>query len=82
MGLSKKDFDINKINCGDYTLTDFAEFESPDLFEVKDYFWTFLQDAIAKKYMVYGNPIMTAPAAEFDVYDRYQDTVRKFLNFC
>ena len=82
MGLSAKDFDINKINCGDFNLTDFAEFDSPDLFAVKEYFWKFLEDAIEKKYMVYGNPITTAPAAEFDVYDRYQDRVRKFLNFC
>ena len=70
MGLSAKDFDINKINCGDFNLTDFAEFDSPDLFAVKEYFWKFLEDAIEKKYMVYGNPITTAPAAEFDVYDR------------
>ena len=82
MGLSKKDFDLNHINCENYTLVDFAEFESPDLFEVKDYFWKYLEDAIEKKYMVYGNPVMTAPAAEFDVYDRYQDKVRKFYNFC
>jgi len=31
---------------------------------------------------VYGQPIMTAPIAEFDVYDRYTDSVRQFLNFC
>jgi 8-amino-7-oxononanoate synthase len=82
MGLGTKDFDINHINCDDYNLSDFAEFQSQDMFEVKEYFSKFLQDAIAKKYMVYGNPVMTAPSAEFDVYDRYQNVVRKFLNFC
>ncbi len=82
MGLSKKDFVGRKINCDDFNLNDFTEFESQDLFEVKEFFYDFLQDAIEKKYMVYGNPVMTAPAAEFDVYDRYKGVVRKFLNFC
>ena len=82
MVLSNKDLDINHINCDDYSQADFFEFESDDLFEVADYFWTFVMDGVKKKYMVYGQPIMTAPIAEFDVYDRYTDSVRQFLNFC
>lgn len=82
MVLSKKDLDINHINCDDYSQADFFAFESDDLFEVADYFWTFVMDGVKKKYMVYGQPVMTAPIAEFDVYDRYTDSVRQFLNFC
>ena len=82
MALSKKDFEGKKINCDDYTLADFFEFESDDLFEVTDYFWDWISDAVSKQYMVYGQPIMSAPAAEFKVYDRYKDSVRNFLNFC
>jgi 8-amino-7-oxononanoate synthase len=82
MVLSKKDLDINNINCDDYSQADFFEFASDDLFEVADYFWEFVQDGVRKQYMVYGQPILTAPIAEFDLYDRYTDSVRKFLNFC
>jgi len=82
MALSKKDFEGKKINCDDYTLADFFEFESGDLFEVTDYFWDWISDAVSKQYMVYGQPIMSAPAAEFKVYDRYKDSIRNFLNFC
>jgi 8-amino-7-oxononanoate synthase len=82
MALSKKDFEGKKINCDDYTLVDFYEFESGDLFEVTDYFWDWISDAVSKQYMVYGQPIMSAPAAEFKVFDRYKDTIRNFLNFC
>ena len=82
MALSKKDFEGKKINCDDYTLADFFEFESDDLFEVTDYFWDWISDAVSKQYMVYGQPIMSAPAAEFKVYDRYKDSIRNFLNFC
>lgn len=32
--------------------------------------------------MVYGNPITTAPIAEFTVYDKYAGKERNFLNFC
>ncbi len=78
----KKDCDINSINCDDYTQVDFFEYKGDDLFEVKDFFWAFYQDAVAKKYMVYGNPISSAPEAEFNVYDRYMGTERNFLNFC
>ena len=82
MALSKKDFEGKKINCDDYTLVDFFEFESSDLFEVTGYFWDWISDAVNKQYMVYGQPIMSAPAAEFKVFDRYKDTIRNFLNFC
>ncbi len=82
MALSKKDFEGKKTNCDDYTLADFFEFASDDLFEVTDYFWDWISDAVSKQYMVYGQPIMSAPAAEFKVYDRYKDSVRNFLNFC
>lgn len=82
MALSKKDFEGKQINCDDYTFADFFEFESDDLFEVADYFWEFVSDTTKKQYMVYGQPIMSAPAAEFKVFDRYTETVRNFLNFC
>ncbi len=82
MTLSKKDFEGKKINCDDYTLADFYEFESSDLFEVADYFWDWISDAVGKQYMVYGQPIMSAPASEFKVFDRYRNSIRKFLNFC
>ena len=82
MALSKKDFEGKKINCDDYTLVDFFEFERSDLFEVTGYFWDWISDAVNKQYMVYGQPIMSAPAAEFKVFDRYKDTIRNFLNFC
>lgn len=75
-------YDIDKINCDDFTLADFSEFKGDDLFDVKDCFWSFYQDTIDKKYMVYGNPIGSAPGPEFRVYDRYSDTERNFLNFC
>jgi len=82
MGVEKNGMNIENINSNDYSMADFADFKSDDMFEVKDYFDVFLNDAIKRKYMVYGNPIMTAPAAQFDVYDRYTDSVRPFLNFC
>jgi len=82
MVLRKKDIDITNINCDDYSLADFFQLESDDLFEVTDYFWEYIQDAVKKEYMIYGQPVTTAPVAEFDVYDRATDTVRKFLNFC
>ncbi len=82
MALSKKDFEGKKINCDDYTFADFFEFESDDLFEAADYFWEFISDTAKKQYMVYGQPILSAPAAEFKVFDRYTETVRNFLNFC
>lgn len=77
-----KNCDIQRINCDDYTQVDFFEYRGDDLFEVADYFSAFLQDAYQKGYMVYGNPISSAPVAEFNVYDNYQGKERGFLNFC
>ncbi len=82
MGLSRKDLDLNNIDSNKLSLADFADFQSDDLFEVKEYFWEVFKDATAKKYMVYQNPVLTAPVAEFDVADRTTGEVRKFLNFC
>jgi glycine C-acetyltransferase len=82
MGLSIKDMDIRNLNSNNYSLADFEDFESDDLFRVTDYFWEMVKDVTKKKYFVYHNPIMSAPLAEFDVYDRYSKSVRKFLNFC
>lgn len=82
MALSRKDIDLNNVNCDDYTVADFNEFDSDDLFEVSEFFWELYQDGVRKKYMVYGQPIMSAPVAQFDLYDMYTDSVRRFLNFC
>jgi len=82
MALSKKDFEGKKIDSDDYTLADFSDFESDDLFEVSDYFWECLLDSIRKGYMVYGQPMMSSPKAEVEVFDRNTNSVRKFLNFC
>lgn len=82
MGLTKKGFTEKKINVDDYTLVDFAEFKGEDLFEVADYFWEYVLDGIKRKYMVYGQPMMSMPKTEFEVYDRNTDSVRSFLNFC
>ncbi len=73
---------LHKINCDDFTQADFATYRGDDLFDVSKIFWDFYQDAVARKYMVYGNPISSAPTTEFRVYDRYADTERDFLNFC
>jgi len=77
-----KNYELGKINCDDFSLADFATYKGEDLFEVNDYFWDFYQDSITKKYMVYGNPISSAPTSVFTVYDRYLDKERDFLNFC
>jgi len=77
-----KDTDLHSINCDDYTQVDFFDYRGEDLFEVADYFSAYLQDATRKGYMVYGNPISSAPGAEFDVYDRELGHDRHFLNFC
>ncbi|MCC8155643.1 MAG: hypothetical protein LIP01_16600 [Tannerellaceae bacterium] len=47
-----KNFDINSINCDDYTQVDFFEYRGDDLFEVTEYFSAYLQDATRKGYMV------------------------------
>lgn len=82
MGLSKKDLDLDHINSDELTQVDFANWESDDIFEVAEYFNAYLADADKKKYMVYGQPVMTSPTPEFEVYDRYAGKIRKFLNFC
>ena len=82
MALKKDEIDINNINCDDFSQADFFDYIGDDLFEVTDYFWEYLLDGVRKQYMVYGQPLKTVPSAEVDVYDRYTDSVRKFLNFC
>lgn len=77
-----KNCDINTINCDDYTQADFLNYSGDDLFEVTDYFSAYLHDATQKGYMVYGNPITSAPNAEFGVYDNHLGKERNFLNFC
>jgi glycine C-acetyltransferase len=81
MAKSKHKLDLRNINCDDFTVEDFAHFESDDLFDVKEYFWEFLEDGVKKEYMVYGNPILTAPDTEFELIDRSRSK-RRFLNFC
>jgi glycine C-acetyltransferase len=82
MALSKKDFEGKDINCDDFTMADFQDFESDDLFEVAEYFYEALADTFRKKYMVYGQPMMTSPKTEFEVFDWNRNVIRKFLNFC
>lgn len=82
MALSKKDFEGKTINSDDFTMADFQDFESNDLFEVAEYFYQVVEDTIKKKYMVYAQPMMTGPKTEFEVFDWNTNTVRKFLNFC
>ncbi len=82
MTINKKDFIRKEFNIDDYNLSDFSDFESNDLFEVTDYFWEYVQEGMKRKYMVYGQPMMSGPKTEFEVYDRNTDSVRRFLNFC
>jgi 8-amino-7-oxononanoate synthase len=82
MALSKRDVDMNNVDCDDYTVADFSDFESDDLFEVSEFFWGMYLDGVRKKYWVYGQPVMSTPKDQFDVYDMYSDSVRRFLNFC
>jgi len=82
MALSRKNFKNKKVNCDDYSLVDFQNFESEDLFEVADYFYEYLADGFKKKYMVYGQPMMSSPKTEFKVFDWNSNSVRTFLNFC
>ena len=82
MALSKKDFEGKKLNADNYTLADFQNFESDDLFEVSEYFYQLIADAFEKKYMVYGQPFMSSPKTEVDVFDWNTNSIRKFLNFC
>jgi len=80
--LNKKDLKGKKIDCNDYSMSDFADFKSDDLFEAAEYFWKYVDDAVKKKYMVYVQPMMSGPRTELEVYDRNTRSVRKFLNFC
>ncbi len=82
MALSKKDFEGKKPNSDDFTMADFQDFESDDLFEVAEYFYEVVADSFRKKYMVYGQPMMTSPKTEFEVFDWNRNSIRKFLNFC
>ncbi|MGB6866267.1 MAG: aminotransferase class I/II-fold pyridoxal phosphate-dependent enzyme [Candidatus Aminicenantaceae bacterium] len=82
MALSKKDFEGKKLNADNFTLADFQDFESDDLFEVSEYFYQLIADAFEKKYMVYGQPFMSSPKTEIDVFDWNTNSIRKFLNFC
>jgi len=82
MALSKKDFEGKEANSDDFTMADFQDFESDDLFEVAEYFYQVVEDTIRKKYMVYAQPMMTSPKTEFEVFDWNTNSVRKFLNFC
>ncbi|MFW6139727.1 MAG: aminotransferase class I/II-fold pyridoxal phosphate-dependent enzyme [Acidobacteriota bacterium] len=82
MPLKSKDLQGMKIDCNDYSMSDFADFESDDLFEAADYFWEYVDDAVKKKYMVYIQPMMSGPRTELKVFDRNTQSVRKFLNFC
>lgn len=82
MALSKKDFEGKALNADKFTLADFQDFESHDLFEVSKYFYQLIADAYKKKYMVYGQPFMSSPKTEIDVFDWNTNSIRKFLNFC
>jgi len=82
MTLKPKDLKGKKIDCNDYSMSDFAEFVSDDLLEAADYFWDYVADAKKKKYMVYIQPMMSGPRTELEVFDRNTQSVRKFLNFC
>ncbi len=82
MPLRKKDLEGKTINCADYSLIDFQDLDSDDLFEIADYFWEYVADGIRKEYMVYGQPMMTGPKTEFEVFDHNTNSVRTFLNFC
>lgn len=82
MALSKKDFEGKKANSDDFTMADFQDFESDDLFEVAEYFYQVVEDTIRKKYMVYAQPMMSGPKTEFEVFDGNTNSIRKFLNFC
>jgi len=82
MALSKKDFEGKTLNADNFTLADFQDFVSDDLFEVSEYFYRLIADAFKKKYMVYGQPFMSSPKTELDVFDWNTNSIRKFLNFC
>ena len=82
MAISKKDFEGKDVHINDFTMVDFQDFESEDLFEVAEYFYQLVEDGFKKKYMVYGQPMMSSPKTEFEVFDWNTNSIRKFLNFC
>jgi glycine C-acetyltransferase len=82
MAISKKDFEGKDVNIDDFTMVDFQDFESEDLFEVADYFCRLIEDSYKRKYMVYGQPMMTSPKTEVEVFEWNTNSIRKFLNFC
>jgi glycine C-acetyltransferase len=82
MAVSKKDFEGKDVNLNGFTLVDFQDFESDDLFEVAEYFQRLIDYGFKKNYMVYGQPMMSSPKTEFEVYDWNTNSIRKFLNFC
>ncbi|MEE9912587.1 MAG: aminotransferase class I/II-fold pyridoxal phosphate-dependent enzyme [Deltaproteobacteria bacterium] len=65
----------------EHTHQEFIEFQGEDLFEIKNYFWDFLQDGIQKKHHIFVNPLTTAPVARVEAYDRYTDSIKPYLNF-
>ncbi len=79
--MAREKFDITNMKLEDHNHQEFIEYQGDDLFEVKNYFWEYLEDAISKKYYIYGNPLTTAPVPEVKAYDRYTDSVRHYLNF-
>jgi len=79
--MGREKFDIQNMKLEDHNHQEFIEYQGDDLFDVKNYFWEFLEDAIAKKYYTYGNPLSTAPVAKVKAYDRYTDAIRNYLNF-
>lgn len=82
MHLTRQEIRRNCGNCDNLTQQDFFEFRGENLFEVSEYFWEYVNDAVRKRYMVYGQPVQSAPGPEFRVYDRFEKKVRTFLNFC
>ncbi len=82
MALSKKDFEGKELNSDDFTLADFQDFQSDDIFEVSEYFYELIGDAFKKKFMVYGQPFMSSPKTEMEVFDWNTNSIRTFLNFC
>jgi hypothetical protein len=73
--MAREKFDITNMKLEDHNHQEFIEYQGDDLFEVKNYFWEYLEDAISKKYYIYGNPLTTAPVPEVKAYDRYTVSV-------
>jgi len=82
MKLSKKDLEGKKLNADNFSLADFKDLDSDDLFEVSEYLYKMIEDAFKKKHMVYGQPFMSSPKTVVEVFDWNTNSIRKFLNFC